>query len=55
MSEDVKLDLLKQDLLEKHRAAEKAAYEYFCACEVGDERSRAFEVYENIRNATRVA
>jgi hypothetical protein len=49
-----KVDALKRDFLEKHRAAEKAAWAYFCECPVGDERTRASEVYENIRTATRV-
>jgi hypothetical protein len=45
---------LKADMLDKIREAEKAAYAYFCECEVGPERIRASEVYDNIRNATRV-
>lgn len=38
----------------KIREAEKAAYEYFCACPVGRERERAHDVYENVRTAMRV-
>ena len=38
---------------EKLREAEKAWYEYFCMCEVGPDRERAAEVYENVRTATR--
>ena len=34
-------------------AAESAWYAYACLCDVGAERTRAFEVYENIRTATR--
>jgi hypothetical protein len=48
------VEALKRDMLDKHRAAEKAAYAYFCGCPVGEERNRASEVYENIRTATRV-
>lgn len=33
--------------------AEKAWYAYFADCEVGYDRERAHEVYENIRCATR--
>lgn len=33
---------------------EKVAYDYACACDIGDERERAFEIYENIRIAGRV-
>lgn len=36
------------------REAEKAAYEYFCECDVGHEREKASEIYENIRTAGRV-
>ena len=35
-------------------AAEKAWYEYAGMCEVGPERCRAFDIYENIRVARRV-
>ena len=45
---------LKADMLAKIRAAEKSAYAYFRECEVGDERIRAHEVYENLLYATRV-
>lgn len=34
--------------------ATKAAHEYFAACEVGDERIAAGEIYDNLRNAGRV-
>lgn len=39
---------------EKLREAEKAWYEYFGLCEVGPDRERAAEVYENVRTATRL-
>ena len=48
------LEELKSDMLAKIREAEKAAYAYFCECEVGDERTRAHDVYQNILYATRV-
>lgn len=48
------LAALKSDMFEKIRLAEKAAYAYFCECEVGPERERAHEVYSNILYATRV-
>lgn len=38
---------------EKLREAEKAWYEYFGMCEVGPDRERAAQVYENVRTATR--
>lgn len=45
---------LKVDMLAKIREAEKAAYAYFCECEVGPERIRAHDVYENLLYAMRV-
>lgn len=39
---------------EKLREAEVAWFEYFGLCEVGPDRERAAEVYENVRTATRV-
>lgn len=36
------------------REAEKAAYAYACEVDVGLEREKAFEIYENIRTAGRV-
>lgn len=47
-----KLQALKEDFLAKHRACEKAAYEYFAACPEGDERVFASEVYQRVRLAT---
>lgn len=54
LSEADQLAALKRTMLEARQAAEKAAHAYFSACPVGDERIWASEVYENIRNATRV-
>lgn len=48
------LDALRVKRNEMMRAAEKAAYEYFCACEVGREREKASDIYDNLRNAGRV-
>ncbi len=48
------IEELKTEMLTKHQEAEKAAYEYFCECEVGPERIRAGEIYNNIRIAIRV-
>lgn len=31
-----------------------AWHEYFCECEIGDERLRAAEVYERVRTADRI-
>ncbi|MGO2305995.1 MAG: hypothetical protein ACTH5W_14995 [Providencia sp.] len=45
---------LKETFLNAHKQAVKAAYDYFCACDVGDERIQASEVYERIRTATRI-
>lgn len=48
------IEELKEDMLKKRNEAEKAAYAYCCACDLGDEREKAFQIYENIRNATRL-
>lgn len=45
---------LKAAFMSARDLAEKAAYAYFTACPVGNERIKASEMYENIRNATRV-
>ncbi|WP_265497606.1 hypothetical protein [Providencia rustigianii] len=44
---------LKKWFFDAHRKAEEAAYDYFCACDVGEERIQASEIYERIRTATR--
>lgn len=45
---------LKQIAFEKREEAEKAMYEYFCSCEIGQKREQAGRFYENIRIATRI-
>lgn len=50
---DQSLAELKTAALTAIRTAEKAAYDYACACDVGAERERAFDVYERIRTSTR--
>ena len=54
MSSDRK-DQLKTIAFEKQREAEKAAYEYFRACDLGKEREWAHEYYEAIRTAAQTA
>ncbi len=36
------------------REAEKRMYEYACNLDIGNERAKAFDILENIRNAARV-
>lgn len=48
------LEAMQSNVAAKIREAEKAAYDYFCACPVGVERVRASEVYENVRSSMRV-
>lgn len=44
-----------RDLMqEKLREAEAAAFAYFQSCEIGDERGKAYDIYENVRLAGRV-
>jgi hypothetical protein len=45
---------LKKQFLEAHKKAEQAAHAYFAACPVGEERTIAAEIYENVRTAIRV-
>lgn len=44
---------LKNLASEKLQDAQRAMYEYACACDLGDERIQAFEFYERLRNVTR--
>lgn len=44
----------KEYFFDAHRKAEKAAYDYFCSCEIGEERIQAHEIYQRIRTATRI-
>lgn len=48
------IDLLKDSAFQALRTAEKRMHAYACELEVGDERTKAFEIFENIRNAARV-
>lgn len=52
--QEEKLRFLKNTRNELMAAAEKAAHAYACECDVGEERIKAFEIYENLRNAGRV-
>ncbi len=52
MSENI--EKLKDEMLKKHREAEKAAYAYCSALPIGKDRDNYFEVYERIRLATAV-
>lgn len=53
-STDQVTESLKTAAFESLRDAEKRMLAYACALEVGDARSKAFEIFENIRNAARV-
>lgn len=50
-SEVENIEALRKDLSEKHRLAEKAAHDLFAALPVGPDRTRAHNVFENIRYA----
>lgn len=47
------VEALKIEFLRLHQSCTRAAYDYFCACELGEERSNAGEIYQRIRLATR--
>jgi hypothetical protein len=52
--EEVKArDAAKTEAQKTLYAAEKAWYAYASMCDLGIERERAFEIYENVRTATR--
>jgi hypothetical protein len=51
--EQEKLAKSKADFLQKKDAAEKAAWEYFCACDAGPDREFAHEMYSRILYCTR--
>lgn len=46
---------LREVAFKKLKEAEKAMYAYCCSCDIGPERERAFQIYENIRLSSRVA
>ena len=54
-AQEVILEQLRADFRNKHRECEKAAHALACELPVGDERTIAFEQYEIIRTAPRVA
>lgn len=53
-TQEQKLARLKEARNTAMRAAEKAAHEYARECDLGNERNKAFDIYENLRNAGRV-
>lgn len=55
LSQDPKIVALRQEMYEMLRLAETAAHAYFSACEVGDERTWAGELFDIIRTAPRAA
>jgi hypothetical protein len=54
-TQETEADVLRKAFQSAHRACEQAAYAWACAADLGRERERAFEIYENIRTATRIA
>lgn len=48
------LQLMKNDMLNKHQTAVTAAHQYACALPIGNERTQAFEIYQNMLYATRI-
>lgn len=51
---DQVIESLKNAAFAALRDAEKRMHAYARELEVGDERTKAFEIFENIRNAARV-
>jgi len=54
MSEEIPKEVIKELAFEALADAERKMYKYATCCDIGDERTRAFEIYENIRTASRV-
>ena len=52
--EDQIIESLKNAAFEALRDAERRMHKYACALDISDERTKAFEIFENIRNAARV-
>lgn len=48
------LKQMKEELLQLHQKTVKAAYEYFAALPLDGDRTIAHEVYQKLRNATRI-
>ena len=44
----------KEELERLLREAEKLSYQIFCNCDLGEERQKAYSIYENIRNVKRI-
>jgi hypothetical protein len=53
-SEAEKLAAARKEAHDALTAAERAWYAYAGLCDVGPDRTRAFDVYENIRNSRRL-
>jgi len=53
-NEEQQVAALRADAMAKIREAEKAAYAWFCACQVGKSREDAHEIYSNILYSTRI-
>lgn len=49
------LKTLKEEALSALRDAAQKMYDYAAACEIGEERTKAFEMQRNIRHAVLVS
>jgi hypothetical protein len=56
MSEPTEQELkkLKEEAFNAHANATSLLHKYACACPLGGDRIRAFEIYQNVRIAVRV-
>lgn len=54
IDKDQQISSLRTAAYASLRDAEARMHKYAAALEVGDERTKAFEIFENIRNAARV-
>lgn len=48
------LEAMKREMLNQHQKTVSLAHEYFAALPLGSERIKAGEIYQQLRNATRL-
>lgn len=53
MTDPRRIDAMRDATIKLVKSAEQAAYDWFTACPMGDERNRAYNVYQIVLAATR--
>ena len=52
--EEQQIKIMRDEANQFLEVAEKAWYKYACSLPIGQDRERAFEIYENVRTAQRI-